>query len=67
MDYYEIEHIIVSVVAACEVQGDTCAPEWIREETSSSTDLTTVQSIPPHPPLHTMVMCSGSRIIVSQD
>ena len=54
MDYYKIEHI-VSVVAACvilhnicEVQGDTCAPKWIHEETSPSTESTITTSTTTH-------------------
>ena len=63
MDYYEIEHIVVSIVAACEVQGDTCAPEWICEEMSSSIDLTRVRSVPPHPSLHT-ILCVVVNVVV---
>ena len=47
MDYYEIE-LIVNVVAACvllhnicELEGDTCDPDWIHEEQSSNSDSNT--------------------------
>ena len=42
MDYYEVEHII-NVVASyivlhnfCELNGDTCDPEWVHHESTPS-------------------------------